>query len=85
MGILRMTFLHLGRDDLDDAPLDAQGGLGKMHALFGDQMDTFITCAGPRSRCGVTCLVRTTRPKLVISGKMYQLRSSRTNGRSTPR
>jgi type I restriction enzyme S subunit len=36
--------------------------------------DILITCAGPRSRCGVTCLVRKTRPKLLISGKMYQLR-----------
>src|SRR5690606_3452702 len=37
--------------------------------------DILITCAGPRSRCGVTCLVRATRPKLLISGKMYQLRA----------
>lgn len=37
--------------------------------------DILITCAGPRSRCGVTCLVRSTRPKLLISGKMYQLRA----------
>jgi type I restriction enzyme S subunit len=37
--------------------------------------DILITCAGPRSRCGVTCLVRKTRPKLLISGKMYQLRA----------
>ncbi len=36
--------------------------------------DILITCAGPRLRCGVTCLVRKTRPKLLISGKMYQLR-----------
>jgi type I restriction enzyme S subunit len=37
--------------------------------------DILITCAGPRARCGVTCLVRATRPKLLISGKMYQLRA----------
>ena len=37
--------------------------------------DILITCAGPRSRCGVACLVRGTRPKLLISGKMYQLRA----------
>ncbi len=37
--------------------------------------DILITCAGPRSRCGVTCLVRATRPRLLISGKMYQLRA----------
>jgi type I restriction enzyme S subunit len=37
--------------------------------------DILITCAGPRARCGVTCLVRSTRPRLLISGKMYQLRA----------
>lgn len=37
--------------------------------------DILITCAGPRSRCGVACLVRKTRPRLIISGKMYQLRA----------
>lgn len=34
-----------------------------------------MTCAGPRARCGVTCVVRSTRPRLLISGKMYQLRA----------
>lgn len=37
--------------------------------------DILLTCAGPRSRCGVACLVRATRPRLLISGKMYQLRA----------
>jgi type I restriction enzyme, R subunit len=36
------TSFHLERDDLDYAPFDAQGGLGKMHQLFGDQMDPLI-------------------------------------------
>jgi type I restriction enzyme S subunit len=36
--------------------------------------DLLLTCAGPRSRCGVACLVTTTRPKLMISGKMYRFR-----------
>lgn len=40
------------------------------------QGDLLITCAGPRSRCGVACLVRTTRPRLMISGKMYRLRAN---------
>ena len=34
--------------------------------------EILMTCAGPRSRCGVTCLVRKTRPKLLMSGKMYR-------------
>ena len=42
---LRMIRDHLGtsltieRDDLDMAPFDAQGGLGRMYVLFGDRMD----------------------------------------------
>jgi type I restriction enzyme R subunit len=34
-----ISSFHLGRDDLDMAPFDARGGLGRMHQLFGDQMD----------------------------------------------
>jgi len=37
-----MTSFHLERDDLDYAPFDAQGGLGKMYSLFGDRMDSII-------------------------------------------
>jgi type I restriction enzyme S subunit len=36
--------------------------------------DILITCAGPRARCGIACLVRQTRPRLMISGKMYRFR-----------
>jgi type I restriction enzyme, S subunit len=36
--------------------------------------DIILTCAGPRARCGVPCLVRVTRPRLMISGKMYRFR-----------
>jgi type I restriction enzyme R subunit len=37
-----MTSFRFERDDLDYAPFDAQGGLGKMHQLFGEQMDELI-------------------------------------------
>jgi len=33
---------HLERDDLDLAPFDASGGLGKMWQLFGEDMDRII-------------------------------------------
>src|SRR5690242_19519574 len=36
--------------------------------------DLLITCAGPRNRCGIACLVRKTRKRLIISGKMYRFR-----------
>ncbi|MFN3167784.1 MAG: hypothetical protein ACE37H_12045 [Phycisphaeraceae bacterium] len=38
------------------------------------QGDILLTCAGPRHRCGVPCLVRKTRPRLILSGKMYRFR-----------
>lgn len=38
--------------------------------------DLLLTCAGPRNRCGVACLVRATRPRLMISGKMYRFRAN---------
>lgn len=36
--------------------------------------DLLMTCAGPRSRCGVPALVRKTPPRLMMSGKMYRMR-----------
>lgn len=33
---------HIERDDLDMAPFDAQGGLGKMYLLFGQNMDSLL-------------------------------------------
>jgi type I restriction enzyme S subunit len=38
------------------------------------QGDILMTCAGPRNRCGVACLVKSTRSKLMMSGKMYRFR-----------
>jgi type I restriction enzyme S subunit len=37
--------------------------------------DILLTCAGPRARCGVSCLVERTRRRLMISGKMYRFRT----------
>ena len=33
---------HMDREDLDLAPFDARGGLGRMWQLFGDEMDGLI-------------------------------------------
>ncbi len=33
------TSVRIERDDLDYAPFDGKGGLGRMHALFGAGMD----------------------------------------------
>ena len=37
-----ISSFHMERDDLDMAPFDAQGGLGRMHQLFGERMDDVI-------------------------------------------
>lgn len=34
--------LRMEKDDLDYAPFDARGGLGKMHELFGERMEPLI-------------------------------------------
>ncbi len=33
---------HIEHDDLETAPFDAQGGMGRMYQLFGDRMDEVI-------------------------------------------
>ncbi len=37
--------------------------------------DLLITRAGPRSRVGIACLVKTTRPHLMLCDKVYRLRT----------
>ncbi len=37
-----ISSFHMERDDLEMAPFDAKGGMGKMYQLFGDQMDEVI-------------------------------------------
>jgi len=36
--------------------------------------DVLITRAGPRGRCGIACLIRKTRPRLMLCDKVYRLR-----------
>jgi type I restriction enzyme, R subunit len=33
---------HIEKDDLDYAPFDGKGGIGKMYQLFGDELDAII-------------------------------------------
>jgi len=37
-----MTSHHLERDDLDYAPFDAHGGVGRIFQLFGEEMEAII-------------------------------------------
>lgn len=44
--------------------------------------DILMTRAGPRARCGVSCLVPSSDPRLMLSDKMYRLRAD--EGRVRP-
>ena len=37
-----VSSFHLDRDDLEMAPFDGKGGMGRMYQLFGDRMDSVI-------------------------------------------
>lgn len=37
-----VSSFHLEPDDLDYAPFDAKGGIGKMYHLFGDEMNAIV-------------------------------------------
>ncbi|MEA3417374.1 MAG: type I restriction-modification enzyme R subunit C-terminal domain-containing protein [Thermodesulfobacteriota bacterium] len=37
-----ISSVHIEKDDLDYAPFDGKGGVGKMYHLFGDEMDSII-------------------------------------------
>ena len=41
--------------------------------------DLLITRAGPRARAGVTCLVSSVRPKLIVCDKVYRFRAKESN------
>ena len=37
-----ISSFHMDRDDLEMAPFNGKGGMGRMYQLFGDQMDDVI-------------------------------------------
>ncbi|NQU33007.1 MAG: hypothetical protein HQ521_07210 [Bacteroidetes bacterium] len=36
------TSVHLELEDFDNAPFDAQGGIGKMYQLFGSETENVV-------------------------------------------
>ena len=38
-----ISSFHMERDDLETAPFDGEGGMGRMYLLFGDKMDNLIS------------------------------------------
>ena len=81
-GVLKTTAIQAGEFQPEYNKL-LPTGLEPRPLIEVKEGDILITCAGPRVRCGVSCLVRQTRKRLMMSGKMYRFRvdPSRTDAR----
>lgn len=74
-GVLKTTAIQSG-EFLPEFNKALPNSLSPRVGLEVQTGDILITCAGPRVRCGVPCLVRRTRSKLILSGKMYRMRAN---------
>lgn len=72
-GVVKTTAIQPGWFD-DSKNKELPPELDPRPAIEIHAGDLLMTCAGPRSRCGVPALVRSTRPRLMMSGKMYRFR-----------
>ena len=72
-GVLKTTAIQAGAF-LPHEHKRLPGSLKPRGVIEVSDGDLLLTCAGPRARCGVACLVRNTRPHLMLSGKMYRFR-----------
>lgn len=72
-GVLKTTSIQPGWFD-ETQNKELPSTLKPRPAIEVRQGDLLMTCAGPRSRCGIPTLVRSTRPRLMMSGKMYRFR-----------
>ncbi|HCC0306761.1 TPA: restriction endonuclease subunit S [Legionella pneumophila] len=72
-GVLKTTAIQDGQF-LDFENKKLPGNIEPRPHLEITTGDILMTCAGPRNRCGVVCFVKATRPKLLMSGKMYRFR-----------
>jgi type I restriction enzyme, S subunit len=74
-GVLKTTSIQAGRFEPEhNKRLPAK--LSPRPHLEVRAGDILLTCAEPRHRCGISCLVRQTRERLMISGKMYRFRAN---------
>lgn len=74
-GVLKTTSIQAGRfEPQHNKRLPAK--LAPRPHLMVKEGDILLTCAGPRHRCGIACLVRHTRGRVMISGKMYRFRAN---------
>lgn len=76
-GVLKTTSIQAGTFD-GQHNKQLPDGLAPRPELEVQVGDLLITCAGPRARCAVPTLVRATRPRLMMSGKMYRFRPDET-------
>jgi len=67
-GVLKTTAIQDG-DFQPEHNKQLPAGLDPDPSIEVQPGDLLLTCAGPRVRCGVICLVRKTRSRLMISGK----------------
>ena len=72
-GVLKTTAIQPGRFE-PQYNKKLPSGLTPRPLIEVKPGDILVTCAGPRSRCGISALVRNTRPHLMMSGKMYRFR-----------
>ena len=72
-GVLKTTSIQAGEFQPEHNKL-LPPGLEPRPIIEVKEGDILLTCAGPRVRCGVSCLVRQTRKRLMMSGKMYRFR-----------
>lgn len=73
-GVLKTTAIQEGYF-LPDENKKLPKSLDPRTAIEIKAGDILMTCAGPRNRCGVTSFVKETRPRLMMSGKMYRFRA----------
>lgn len=73
-GVLKTTAIQAGHFLSDENKRLPSELIPRQH-LEVKAGDLLLTCAGPRSRCGVPTLVKSTRARNLISGKMYRFRS----------
>ncbi len=73
-GVLKTTAVQFG-NFLDEHNKRLPDDLTPDPSIEVRPGDLLLTCAGPRARCAVPTLVRSTRPRLMISGKIYRFRA----------
>ena len=73
-GVLKTTAIQEGRFEPQHNKRLPEG-LEARPGIEVAEGDLLMTCAGPRARCGVPCLVGAVRPRLMLSGKIYRFRA----------